>query len=465
MRVSWALVFVAGILLSVVCGAQAAERPNIIFILADDLGYGDLGVYGQEVIKTPNLDRMAAEGMRFTDYYAGSAVCAPSRSCLMTGQHTGHTYMRGNGNHWLRPDSEDVTVARLLKDAGYATAMIGKSSTSGDVPDDLAQPNKKGFDHFYGVLGHGEAHHYYPEVMYRNGERIEMPGNHSHHGDQYCHDLYLAEAIDWIGEQQEGPFFLMYSALIPHASLSVPEEWVAKYRGKVGEERVVPEGHYAGTNEPKAVFAGMVSRLDWEVGQILDALKKYGIDDNTIVMFASDNGAHAAGGHLESDFNSSGPLRGEKRDVYEGGIRSPLLVRWPGTVAAGAVNDHVGAHWDFLATACALAGVAPPKNTDGISMLPTILGNDAAQQEHTYLYWEFFEKGGRRAVRMGDFKAVQNDVLKNPDGPIELYDVSKDLAETTDLAAAHPELVSRVRTIFETARTPSPIAAFNWERR
>lgn len=441
--------------------AETNERPNILFILADDLGYGDLGCYGQQVIKTPHIDQLASQGMRFTDFYAGSTVCAPSRSCLMTGQHTGHTYMRGNGNFWLRPDPQDITVASMLKRAGYDTAMIGKSSTSGNVPEHLDQPNRKGFDHFFGVLSHQEAHHYFPPIMYRNGDRLVLEDNHQHTGEQYVHDLYLTEAKDWIDQRQDRPFFLFYSAHTPHASLYAPEEWVAKYRGKVGPEREIAHGHYRGTSEPNAEFAGMVSRLDWEVGQLVAQLDASGIADNTVVMFASDNGAQSAGGHSENDFNSSGPLRGEKRDMYEGGIRSPFIVRWQGQVEAGSVSTHVGAFWDLMPTACELADVEPPPGIDGISFVPTLLGSDD-QTQHEYLYWEFFEKGGRRAVRMGDFKAVQNNVGRNPNGPVELFDVSKDLDESDDIAASHPKLVAQARELFRTARTTSPIEKFNF---
>ena len=444
---------------------KAAERPNIVFILADDLGYGDLGCYGQTVIQTPELDRMAAEGLRFTDFYCGSTVCAPSRSCLMTGQHTGHTYMRGNGPVWLRPDPLDRTVAACLQEAGYQTCMIGKSSTSGQVPPQLDQPNRKGFDHFFGVLSHQEAHHYFPPKMYRNGSELLFAANRLHSGDTYCHDLYLQEAREWIADpaRQQQPFFLFYSSHIPHASLYAPEEWVARYRGKVGPERVVRQGHYRGSTEPNAEFAGMVGRLDWEVGQLLAALRQAGLDDKTVVMFASDNGAQSAGGHSENDFNSSGPLRGEKRDMYEGGIRTPFLVRWPGTVKPG-VSAHVGAFWDFLPTACELAGVTPPAHIDGLSFAPTLTGQ-GQQQQHDFLYWEFFEKGGRRALRMGDYKAVQNDVFRSPTGPVEIYHLPDDLAETQDLAATHPELVEKARQLFLTARTKSPLPQFNYAGR
>ncbi|MAS93189.1 MAG: sulfatase [Verrucomicrobiales bacterium] len=444
--------------------ALSDDRPNIVYILCDDLGYGDLGCFGQDKILTPELDQMAAEGMIFTQHYSGSTVCAPSRSCLMTGQHTGHTYMRGNGNYWLRPDPQDKTVASYLQESGYRTAMIGKSCTSGVPPEEFSQPNKKGFDHFFGVLGHKEAHHYHPPRVYRNGEAIDLPGNHEHEGDNFAPDLFLKEAKEWIEmeSETEEPFFLLYSAPAPHASLSAPEEWIAKYRGEFPEREVVQK-HYRSTNEPNATFAAMVSRLDWEVGQLIDTLRACNLDENTVVIFTSDNGAQSAGGHSENDFNSSGPLRGEKRDMYEGGIRTPFIVRWPSVIPGGTKSDHISAFWDFLPTACELAGVAPPKGIDGISYAPTLLQNPDEQKQHDYLYWEFFEKGGKRAVRMGDWKAVQNDVIKTEGkSPIELYDIKNDLDESENIADQHPKIVEKARNLFQTARTRSPIEKFNF---
>ena len=442
-------------------GAEKPLRPNIIFILADDLGYGDLGCYGQNQIKTPHLDKMTKEGMRFTDFYSGATVCAPSRSTLMAGLHTRHTYPRGNGAHRLRPVPLDITVGKLAQDAGYQTAMIGKACTIGNMTDDTSQPNDKGWNHFFGVLSHIQAHHYFPPVMYRNGETIEFPNNREHEGDQYIHDLMLKEATSWISNSKDKPFLMVYSSLIPHASLYAPEEWTSKYRGKVGPERIVKQGHYRGTHEPNAVFAGMVGRLDWEVGQLLKHLKKQGLDKNTVVMFASDNGAQSAGGHSENDFNSSGPLRGEKRDMYEGGIRTPFIVRWPGKVKEGSVNSHIGAFWDFMPTVCELAGTSAPEGIDGISFAPTLLGRKG-QQQHNYLYWEFFEKGGRRAIRMGNYKFVQNDLMKKPK-PIEVYDLSNDLDESDNLASDRPDLVKRATQLFQEARTRSPIPNFNFD--
>ena len=441
---------------------NAAERPNIVFILADDLGVGDLGCFGQTRIQTPNIDRMHSEGMSFTQHYSGSTVCAPSRSCLMTGQHTGHTFMRGNGPKvQLRDDPQDLTVAHYLQKAGYKTAMIGKSCVSCGIPE-LDFPKLKGFDHFFGVMSHSEAHHYFPPVIYRNGEVIEFPGNREHEGTDYCHDLYVEEAKNWISQNKGESFFLLYSAHIPHVSLYAPEEWKQKYRGKFEESPVTNQKHYRNESEPLTTWAAMVSRLDWEVGEILSELKEQGIADNTLVIFASDNGATEAGGHSEKSFDSSGPFRGAKRHLYEGGIRTPMIAWWPGTIAPASESDHISAFWDFLPTACELAGVEIPAEIDGLSYAPTLLGQPDKQQQHDYLYWEFFEKGGKRALRFGDWKVVQNDVLKKKPGAIEVYHLKEDVAEQNNVADQYPKVVEKAKALFHEARTRSPIDRFNW---
>jgi len=435
--------------------AEAPLRPNIIFILTDDLGQGDLSFLGQTQFKTPNIDRLASEGMYLSRHYSGSAVCAPSRSCLMTGQHTGHTHVRANGPFQLRTGDQDVTVAQVLQSAGYRTGMIGKAGTGCSVAP--GQPKEKGFDYFYGFNSHGAAHHYYPPKMYRNSEEILFPNNHKHTGDTYCQDLFLEEALSFIRENKDQPFFLHYSELIPHASLVVPEKWIAPFRGKFEERTTTNIGSYAPTDEPMAIFAGMVTRLDWEVGQIMAELKALGLDENTLVMFSSDHGAHSAGGHLQTDFNSSGDLRGEKRDLYEGGIRVPTIARWPGRIAPGSRSDHVSAFWDFLPTAAELAGVSDlPDGIDGFSFAPTLLGEPDRQEKHDYLYWEFYEQNGKRAALFGDdIKAVQLNLAFTLDGPVEIYDLKRDPTETTDIAGDHPEWVQRAREIFEEAHTPN----------
>lgn len=427
----------------------AAPRPNIIFILADDLGYGDLSCYGQMNFATPKLDQMATEGMRFTQHYAGSTVCAPSRACLMTGQHTGHVYQRANGNFAFRPDPQDLCIARWLKDAGYHTALIGKSGLSCQTPNGH-HPNDKGFDHFFGFTGHGAAHRHYPKWLWRNGKKEKYPDNEGREGKQYAGDLFLADALKYIDEHAEGePFFMHLAFTAPHADLAAPAKWRDPFVGKFKETPFEGNG-YRAESHPKATFAAMVTCLDDAVGQVLARLRDRGIAENTLVLFASDNGAMNEGGWKRDDFKSSGPLRGGKRDMYEGGIRTPLIAWWPGHVAAGKTSEHVSAFWDFAPTACELAGAPAPPDADGISFAPTLLA-EGDQRQHDYLYWEFYEQGGKRAVRHGDWKAVKLNALDPAKSTVELYNVAADLAETDDVAAEHPEIVERMTGLMRSA--------------
>ncbi len=429
--------------------ALAAKQPNIIFILADDLGYSDLGCYGQKNFATPNIDRMAAEGMRFTQHYAGCTVCAPSRACLLAGQHTGHVFQRANGNIAFRPDPQDVSIARLLKNAGYHTAIIGKSGLSSNTSNG-SHPNEKGFDHFFGYTSHGAAHRYYPEWLWRNGERVHYPDNHGKEGKHYSGDLFVADAIKYIDARQNGPFFLHLSLQQPHADLNVPSKWRDQYVGKFEEIPHAKDNHYRNETHPKATFAGMVSHLDDSVGKVLAKLRELGIEKDTIVLFASDNGPMSEGGWNRDFFNSGGILRGGKRDLYEGGIRVPLIAWQPGTIIGGKTSDHVSAFWDFVPTACEAAGIEPPADTDGISYLPTLRGQEN-QSEHDYLYWEFYEQGGKQAVRHGIWKAIRFDVQTEPSRPLELYNLADDLSETRNVAAEQPEVVARLRQIMREA--------------
>lgn len=437
-------------------GAGKARPPNIIFILADDLGYGDLGCYGQKKIKTPNIDRMAAEGIRFTNHYAGSTVCAPSRSCLMTGQHTGHTTVRGNSGKDGRRVSlrdEDVTVAEVLKQAGYATGGIGKwglgeTGTTG-------VPNNQGFDYWFGYLNQRHAHNYYPEYLWRNAEKVRLrnvvkpvnpPGGVATKRVEYSHDLFTKEALDFIDRNRQRPFFLYLAYTIPHANNEA---------GRKGME--VPSlGAYADESwpEPQKGHAAMITRMDSDIGKLMAKLKKLGIDENTLVMFSSDNGPHREGGADPNFFNSSGPLRGIKRDLYEGGIRVPLVARWPGKIKPGSESEHVSAFWDFLPTCAELAGAKPPGDIDGISMVPALLGRPGKQRKHKFLYWEFHERGSRQAVRMGSFKAVR----LTPDKPMELYNLAEDVSEKRDVATQNHDVITRIEAYLKTARTESP----NW---
>jgi len=458
----------AGALDSVVPGCQSPgetqrssasrDRPNIIFILADDLGYGDLGCYGQQTIQTPNLDRMAAEGMIFTDHYSGTCVCAPSRCSLMTGLHTGHTYIRGNSEvqpmGQLPLPADTVTAPRLLKQAGYTTALIGKWGLGG--PGSTGIPNKQGFDYFFGYLCQRHAHNYYPEFLFRNEERVPLgnevrpvnpPGGVATKRVQYSSDLFSAAALDFVARNRHKPFFLYLAYTIPHANNEA---------GTDGME-VPSYGPYAREDwpTPQKGHAAMITRMDADIGRLFARLKALGLDGKTLVLFSSDNGPHKEGGVDPAFFDSNGPLRGQKRDLYEGGIRVPFIARWPGRIAAGSGTNHVSAFWDFLPTCCDLAGVTPPEGIDGISILPTLLGKPEEQKKHPYLYWEFHEQGKKQAVRMGDWKAVRLNVAKNPNSPIELYNLKDDLGEEHNASDQHPEITQQIADIMKTARTPS----------
>jgi arylsulfatase A-like enzyme len=431
------------------------SRPNIIFILADDLGYGDLGCYGQEQIATPNIDRMAAEGMRFTDHYAGSTVCAPSRCALMVGQHTGHCLIRGNGRVPLRPS--DFTVAELLKEAGYATGIIGKWGLG--EPDTTGIPNKQGFDYWFGYLNQRHAHNYYPEYLWRNEEKVYLrnvvepvnpPGGVATERVDYSHDLFTEEALAFVERNRAESFFLYLAYTIPHANNE------ARFLNQHGME--VPDyGIYADKDwpEPQKGHAAMITRMDRDIGRLIAKLKALGLDDNTLIMFSSDNGPHREGEN-NPDFNdSNGPLRGIKRDLYEGGIRVPMIARWPGRIKAGSVSNHISAFWDFLPTCAELIGVKAPQDIDGISMVPALLGRPSEQKQHEFLYWEFHEQGKKQAVRVGDWKGVRLNVAKDPDGPIELYNLKNDIGEEHNVAARHPQIVAEIAEYMKSARTPS----------
>lgn len=447
----------ASSLLSGNATAGRSDRPNIIFILADDLGYGDLGCYGQKTIRTPNIDKLAEEGMRFTDHYAGSTVCAPSRCCLMTGLHTGHALIRANGNVPLRPS--DVTVAELLKKAGYTTGIIGKWGLG--EPGTTGIPNRQGFDYWFGYLNQRHAHNYYPEYLWRNeekhplknevdhviGGRDRTPGGVATKRVEYSHDLFAAEALNFVEKNKDRPFFLYLPFTIPHANNEA---------GNRGME--VPSfGPYADTDwpEPQKGHAAMITRMDGDIGKLMALLKKLGIDDRTLVMFSSDNGPHKEGGGDPAFFNASGPLKGYKRALYEGGIRVPLIARWPGRIEAGTVSRHVSAFWDFLPTCCELAGVEAPGGIDGISMVPTLLGHTQRQEKHGVLYWEFHEQGKKQAVRMGNWKGVRLNVAKDPQGPIEIYNLVDDIGEENNVASRHPDVVALIEKYMKSERTPS----------
>jgi len=431
--------FLSSLAAPALANAQSVSKPNIIFVLADDLGYGDLGCYGQQRIQTPHIDRLAAEGMRFTDAYAGSTVCAPSRCCLMTGLHTGHALVRGNGNR--PPLDEDVTVAEVLKKAGYKTGCFGKWALGEAQTPGI--PNEQGFDEFFGYYSQTHAHTYYPTHLWRNRTYQLLRDNRGARNEAYSHDLITDAAFDWISQTAGDPFFCYLAYTIPHADNELGAD--------TGDGQPVPDyGPYANEPWPSAEkgFAAMITRMDRDIGRLVELLKEKGVDQDTLILFSSDNGPHREGGHSPAFFESQGGLRGIKRDFYEGGIRVPAIARWPGKVKAGAVSEQPWAFWDFLATAADIAGVeAPP--TDGISILPTLLGRE--QPQHEYLYWEIVIQGAMQAARIGKWKGVRYAL----DKPIEIYDLSQDRAERNDLAARHPEVVRRVEQVFAEAHVDS----------
>jgi len=454
------------------CGGQRraserspVQRPNILFILADDLGYGDLGCYGQRRIQTPNLDRMAQEGLRFTQHYAGSAVCAPSRCSLLTGLHTGHARIRGNDRKPLLP--EDVTIARRLREAGYATGVIGKWGLG--EAGSTGIPTRQGFDYFFGYLNQQHAHNYYPEFLWRNEEKVPLPnvverpaGRPNHPGGVstnravYSHDLFVEEAEGFIRQNASRPFFLYLALTIPHANNEA---------GVKGME--VPDwGPYAQEDwpEPQKGYAAMITRMDEGIGRLLAVLKELGLDEKTVVFFSSDNGPHQEGGADPRFFQSSGPLRGIKRDLYEGGIRVPMLVRWPGVIRPGGRTEHVSAFWDFYPTCLELAGLEAEKGLDGISFLPVLLGEENRQKEHPYLYWELHEAGGIQALRMGRWKAIRRNLAQESNPPIELYNLNLDPMESRDVSRDYLPITKKMQQLFQTARTEAPGYRFGAER-
>jgi arylsulfatase A len=474
--------------------AEAAERPpNIVYILADDLGYAELGCYGQDKIKTPNIDRLASAGLRFTQHYCGNAVCAPSRCALMTGKHPGHATIRNNRQGKLSAEQKqkygmkfsgqqpihdaEVTIAEMLKRRGYATAAIGKwglghVGTTGD-------PNGQGFDLFYGYNCQAHAHSYYPGYLWHNETKVPLgndppipgharlpedadpndPANYApYQGTDYAPERMLEMALQFIRAHEDRPFFLYLPSTIPHLALHVPNEELKPYLGKWDETPFTGKG-YTPHQTPRAAYAAMISHLDKDVGQILEQLTKLGLDQNTLVIFSSDNGTT----HLEREvdarfFNSVGPLRGLKGSLYEGGIRVPMIARWTGQIEPGTTTDHISAFWDVLPTIAEVTGARAPETIDGISFAPTLLGRPQDQKEHEFLYWEFQGYGGQQAVRMGPWKGTRQKIgRKNNPNPtrIELYNLADDIGEARDVADRQPEIVARIRRIMAAEHEPS----------
>ncbi len=473
-------------------GCGGVERsPNIIYILADDLGYNEVGAYGQEIIKTPNLDRLASDGMRFTQHYSGSPVCAPSRGTLLTGKHTGTGYIRDNyemggwgpdepeGQLPLPP--EEVTIAEMLRPLGYSTGFVGKWGLGG--PESTGQPNRQGFDRFYGYLCQRVAHNYYPTHLWNNEEPDSLDGNDyfSAHqripeplstdeeyyelfsGVQYAPDLMIEEALDFVRDNQSSPFFLVFATPVPHLALQVPPESVDQYRSQLVSEPYLGQRGYLPHPYPLAAYAGMITRMDRDIGSLIDLVDELGLSDETVIMFSSDNGTTYTGGVDAEYFDSVADLRGLKGSVFEGGIRVPMIVRWPGKVTMGTTTDHISAFWDVMPTIAEITNAELPENLDGISFLPTLLSHPEQQEIHDALYWEYHAFGGMQAVRMGKWKAVRLEIRRQDDAPIQLFDLEQDISESNDLADQYPEVVDSARSVME-SRTVSSIDRWNFIR-
>lgn len=465
------IVLAGGVLTVATPCAMAKEvdrQPNIIYILADDLGYGDLSCMGQTKFATPNIDKLAAEGMLFTQHYAGSSVSAPSRATLLTGLHTGNTPIRGNkpaddnkeGQASLPKDT--YNVLKLLKENGYTTGIFGKWGLG--TPGSEGDPNNQGVDEFYGYNCQRLAHHYYPYHLWHNQEKIVLEGNAGKNENEYAPYLIHDKAIEFIENNRDRPLFVYYASVLPHAELRIPESEIAPFRDKLLPEKVFNgvddganyrNGPYGSQTQTHAAFAAMVTLLDKQVGDIVANLDRLGLAEDTIIIFSSDNGPHKEGGADPEYFDSNGVLRGVKRDLYEGGIRVPMVVKWLNKIAKNSKTDHISAFWDLLPTIADIIDVdiSTTATTDGISYLPTLLG-DANQANHSHLYWEFHENSGRQAIRKGDWKGVINNVTKG--GEMELYNLKNDLGEKNNLAEQYPELVAELMVLLRNSRSESP---------
>lgn len=442
-------------------GCKEKEAPvNVIYILADDLGYGDLGCYGQQKIKTPNIDRMAEEGMLFMQHYAGCTVSAPSRCSLMTGLHTGHTQIRGNEE--IKPEGQQpmtegtYTLGKLMKSAGYTTGIFGKWGLG--FPGSSSVPSTMGFDEFYGYNCQREAHSYYPDHLWHNDQRVDFPENANDGRTAYSQDLIHEQALKFIRDNKDKPFYAMLTYTLPHAELNLPHDSIYQMYENAFEEVPYPyNGGYHASEKPYASFAAMVTRLDKYVGDVMAELKELGLDKNTIILFTSDNGPHREGGANPDFFQSYGPFKGIKRDVYEGGIHVPMVAWSLGRIQAGSTNEHISAFWDVMPTLAELTDVALPQQGDGISFLPTLLSK-SGQKEHDYLYWEFHEDNGREALRKGDWKLIRQPIVG--DTSLELYNLKTDLHEDHNLATEEPARVEELKTLMDNARTESTLFNF-----
>lgn len=465
---AWNMFVTITVLIVCESSSLAADKPNLIWIMADDLGYGDLGCYGQKVITTPHLDRMAADGMRFTHFYAGATVCAPSRSVLMTGRHHGHTRVRGNAGatnpaaQALRADY--ITFAKVLQQAGYRTALIGKWGLGDIGPAESGLPRKQGFDEFFGYLNQQHAHNHFPAFLWRNEDRVTLPNKVTPVGDngagyateavQFADDLFADAAVQFVKDNRSRPFFLYWSMVIPHANNE-------RTRALKNGAQVPDFGQYSDKDwpDPDKGQAAMITRLDGYVGRMLAALREQGLAEKTLVIFTSDNGPHNESSHDLTRFNPSGPYTGIKRSLTDGGIRVPMIAHWPGTITAGKVTDHVAYFGDWMATACELAGATVPADSDSISFVPTLKSQPDAQSRHEFLYWEFHEGGFKQAaLYQGRWKGLR---MGSPDATVALYDQQTDVAESVNVAEKYPEIAAKIGSYLQSARTPLP----EWEPR
>ena len=461
-------IVLAGLSLASVFSVSAQEKPNVVFIIADDLGYGDLSCFGQEKFQTPNIDKLALNGTRFTSTYSGTTVSAPSRASLLTGLHTGHTPIRGNKE--LAPEgqfplpADTYSIFTLFKDAGYTTGAFGKWGLG--QPGSVGDPNNQGVDDFFGYNCQLLAHNYYPSHLWHNQTRIDFPDNDNGAFGTYSQDLIQEYTLSFIRENKDNPFFLFVPTVVPHAELIVPEDSIIQsFRGKYPEKAHkgtdsgpgFRKGGYMSQEYPNAMYAAMVTRLDNYVGEIIDELKRQGVYENTLIIFTSDNGPHREGGNNPDFFNSNGVFRGYKRDLYEGGIKVPTIASWQGNIPTGESSDLTYAFWDYLPTFADLLGSDIDHNIDGISVLPTLLGKEG-QKEHEYFYFEFQEIGGRQAVVKGNWKLLhQNIRSENP--TYELYNLASDPSEVHNVIELYPEISEELKQIMKDARTEDE----NWK--
>lgn len=435
------------------------KKPNIIFILADDMGIGDLGCYGQQQIPTPNIDKLAKAGVKFNRHYSGSTVSAPSRCALMTGKDMGHAYIRGNKNvkSSLHPRGfdinlaeEEVTVAQKVKEAGYATMCVGKWGLGG--PKSSGSPINKGYDYFFGYLNQAVAHSYYPDHLWENESLYPL------NEEVYSHFLIMEKGLEFMRNNFDKPIFAYFAITPPHADLDYPD--ISQFEGQFEERVYNPKNGYKLQDNPRATYAAMVAEVDNNVGQIIDLLEECGELENSIIIFSSDNGVHSVGGHDPEYFNSNMDLRGIKRDLYEGGVRTPFVVRWDAFIEPGTESDHISTFWDFLPTVCDVVDVEKPSNIDGISYLPTLL-NKGRQKRHDNIYYEFFEQGGKQSFLKDDWKLVRLNVSNSDKTTEELYNLNIDMSETNNLIEQYPKRAARLRKLMDKSRIESDIFKFN----